>query len=172
MKHIIIFLLVAVSIQQAVTAQPDSTTAVKKPKIFYANVIATDGAILKGLFYQATDSSIVLQTGNKRSNKSLASLSADQISSLSVNRKNSVGRGILWGALIGAGTGSLTVLLTSSSKFLIEATTTIAGIAGGIAGGMIGGIAGALAKKKFIIGGKKEKYINARRELMKKAMIQ
>ncbi|NJO24605.1 MAG: hypothetical protein HC867_00710 [Bacteroidia bacterium] len=98
------------------------------------------------MFYQATDSSIVLQTGNKRSNKSFASLPADQISSLSVKRKNSVGRGILRGALIGVGTGSLTEL-TSSSKFLIEVRTIFSGIAGGIAGGMIGGIAGAVAKR-------------------------
>ncbi|MDB5232931.1 MAG: hypothetical protein JWN76_3736 [Chitinophagaceae bacterium] len=84
-----------------------------------------------------------------------------------LRRKGATAKGILAGALIGAGTGVLLGLIDGSDfkknkdVWCIFCMTTgekaaVYGGAAGLTGGIIGGVIGAFAHKTFIIGGRKE----------------
>jgi hypothetical protein len=125
-------------------------------------------------------------------------IGVDQIQSISLRKKNSV----LKGALIGLGIGALTgviagfvsgddpvqpynsgqdpysalgnVFIAFDNSFAMTAGEKAAGgaILLGGTGAIIGTIVGAIAKKKFIIGGKKEVYRDLQGDLMKRLIVQ
>jgi hypothetical protein len=121
-------------------------------------------------------------------------IGVDQIQSISLRKKNSV----LKGALIGLGVGALTGVIAGLASgddpvqpyysngqdpyglgnFFVALDNSFAMTGGekatggaiflGGTGAIIGAIVGAIAKKKFVIGGKKEVYRDLQGDLMKR----
>ena len=96
----------------------------------------------------------------------------ENISKITYSRKGAVGRGIIIGALSGAVIGTIVGAVSyekpapcdTQNPFCLNldfgAGVSAAGGAalGTLGGGLIGGIIGAVAKKTFIIGGKRESF--------------
>lgn len=120
-------------------------------------------------------------------------MAVDQIKSLSVQRKNpglrgalfGIGLGVLTGVIAGYAEGDDPIMQYSGSDIFsgiaVALNNAFAMTAGekaftygaslGAIGGIIGGITGALAKKKFIIGGRKEKFHDLQGELMRRLVV-
>ena len=124
-------------------------------------------------------------------------IGVDQIQSISLKKKNSVikgaliglGIGVLTGAVIGFASGDDPVESYYSSdqdpfgigNFFVSINNAFAMTAGekalggavllGGTGAIVGVIIGAIAKKKFIIGGKKEVYRDLQGDLMKRLIV-
>jgi len=98
------------------------------------------------------------------------------ISEVTFKRKGSVGRGILIGTISGIVLGGITGYITYKKPDCKDAlicwdfgpgTDAAAGASlGAVTGAIIGGIIGAVAKKTFIIGGKKEKFHHMKTSVM------
>ena len=167
----------------ALQAQQDSAISWNKLKKFNVSVRTMDNKTISGRFYAINDSQ-VLTTSSVRGNHTIP---AENIQSFTMKRKNSV----LRGALIGFGVGALTgviigfasgddPLMETSSDWGITSTINNAfamtagekalgaGIALGTTGAIVGMIIGAVVKKKFIIGGKKQKFVDMQSRLMMK----
>ena len=128
-----------------------------------------------------TDSTIVMVkapvifdhaiTGNNTS-----SIAYQNLSEVSISRKGSVGRGILFGALggmfVGAVAGYISYKPVNCEGSLIcfdfgPGYDAAAGASiGTLAGAMVGGIIGALARKKFVIGGNKNKFTHMKENVL------
>ena len=176
-------------------AQQDSTNSGKKPKIFVTSIRTVDNKIIKGRIYAINDSQVVLAKSVKDFSNPLPVndqqfIPAENIKSFSVKKKNSV----LKGALIGFGAGAVAgivigfasgddpvntepvydpfsaAIVAFSNSFAMTAGEKAVGggLALGVSGAIVGTIIGALAKKKFIIGGKKEKFRDLQSEIMMK----
>ncbi|HYJ39110.1 MAG TPA: hypothetical protein VEV87_10855 [Chitinophagaceae bacterium] len=101
-------------------------------------------------------------------NANTSVISYQNLSEVSIKRKGSVGRGILIGGLsgmfLGGVIGYISYKPTNCQDAIIcfdfgPGTDAAAGASlGTVAGAAIGGIVGALAKKRFIIGGKRDKF--------------
>ena len=176
-------------------AQQDSTKPEKKPKIFIASIRTMDSRIIKGSVYTVNDSQLVLSKSAKNFYPPLPAndqqpIPSENIKSFSVKRKNSV----LKGALIGFGAGAVTGIIAGFASgddpvynepvydpftgILVALNNSLAMTAGekavgaglglGITGAIVGTVIGALAKKKFTINGKKEKFRDLQAEIMMK----
>ena len=170
-------------------AQTDPATA-KKQKVFNASVTTMDGKTLKGYLSAANDTQLILKTNNQQ-----MVVPAENLKSFTVKRKHSALRGALIGFGVGAAAGIIIGLASGDDPVMaynpgpygdplgLEAigvamnnafamTAGEKAIAGGIGlgatGAIVGTIIGAVAKKKFIIGGKKEKFHDLQGDLMKK----
>ncbi len=170
-------------------AQTDSATA-KKQKIFIASVTTMDGKFLKGSISAVNDSQVVLKTY-----KNQLVVPAENLKSFTVKRKHSALRGALIGFGVGAAAGIIIGLASGNDPIMtynpgpygdplgLEAigvamnnafamTAGQKAVAGGIGlgatGAIVGTIIGAVAKKKFIIGGRKEKFHDLQGQLMTK----
>lgn len=116
---------------------------------------------------------------NAINEKDLINIHYGNIEVVRLKRKGSFGRGMLQGALIGFATGAITGLIMGDDPpcspsqqdffglgnafceaFRITAGQKAVGIgsAGAVGGALIGGIIGIVARKRFIIGGNKEKF--------------
>ena len=169
-------------------AQTDPATA-KRQKVFNASVTTMDGKTLKGSLSAANDTQLILKTNNQQ-----MVVPAENLKSFTVKRKHSALRGALIGFGVGAAAGIIIglasgndpvmtypnpnedpLLLGSMVVAMNNAFAMTAGqkaIAGGLGlgatGAIVGTIIGAVAKKKFTIGGKKEKFHDLQGELMTK----
>ncbi len=169
-------------------AQTDSAVE-KKQKIFIASITTMDGKSFKGPLSAVTDTQVILKT-----NANPLSVPAENLKAITLKRKNSVGRGALIGFGIGAAAGIIiglasgddpvmsypnpnedpfgigTAVVAMNNAFAMTAgQKAIAGGLGlGATGAIVGTIIGAVAKKKFTIGGKKEKFHDLQGELMTK----
>jgi len=129
----------------------------------------------------------------KSTNLNMSAMNFDisQINTISTQKKNSG----LKGALIGLGVGALTgvisglasgddpiapytgtfadvfIALGNSFAMTAEEKAVADGIALGLTGAITGFVIGKLAKKKFIIGGKKEVYRDLQGDLMKRLIV-
>jgi hypothetical protein len=125
-------------------------------------------------------------------------MNADQIQSISLRKKNSVLKGALIGLGIGVATGIIAgfasgsdpiqpynsgqdpfsalgnVFIAFDNSFAMTAGEKAVGgaILLGSAGAIAGIIIGAVAKKKFIIGGKKKVYHDLQGDLMRRLIVQ
>jgi hypothetical protein len=167
-------------------AQSDSITSVKKQKTFNASIRTLDHKMINGRLYAINDSQVVLlKSGNNHQY-----ISAENIKSFSLKRKNSVLKGALIGFGIGAVTGIVAGLASGDdpvytepvndpfSGIIVAINNSFAMTAGekalwggiglGTSGAIIGTIIGAVAKMKFIIGGKKEMFRDLQAEMMMK----
>src|SRR5688572_25397914 len=167
-------------------AQSDSITAGKKQKSFTATIRTMDNRMIKGSVYSVNDSQLV----TVRSSNNHQYIPAENIRSFSLQRKNSVLRGALIGFGIGAVAGIVSGLASGNDPVYTEPVydpfSAIAvslnnafamtagekavwgGIGLGATGAIIGAVIGAVAKKKFNIGGKKEKFRDLQSEIMMK----
>ncbi|HEY6505642.1 MAG TPA: hypothetical protein VIZ28_16820 [Chitinophagaceae bacterium] len=168
-----VFLLAAVtSYAQADTIQPPK-------KSYVVKVTTTNSRIIKGMLSSANDSQLVLINSIKAvhvpvSANNMLQVPAENIQSFTMKRKNSGLRGALIGFGIGAFTGIVAGFVSGDDDpdtwFAMTAGEKAVG--GGIllggTGAIIGAIIGGVAKKTFIIGGKKEKFRDLQAELMMK----
>ena len=171
-----------------VKAQTDST-ALKKQKVFIASVKTMDDKLLKAPISAVNDTQLFLRTNNHQ-----LTVPAENVKSFTMKRKNSVLKGALIGFGIGAAAGVIIglasgddpvmsypdpyddpLLLGTMAVAMNNAFAMTAGekaVAGGLGlgatGAIVGTIIGAVAKKKFIIGGKKEKFHDLQGEIMRK----
>jgi hypothetical protein len=169
-------------------AQTDSAPE-KKQKIFIASVTTMDGSFLKGSLAAVNDTQLILKT-----NSNQLSVPAENVKSFTVKRKNSVLKGALIGFGVGAaagiiiglasgddpvmaypnpnedplGLGTMVVAFNNSFAMTAGQKAIVGGLGLGATGAIIGTIIGAVAKKKFIIGGKKEKFHDLQGDLMMK----
>jgi hypothetical protein len=171
-------------------AQFDSTISAKKQKSFIASIQTLDNKMIKGRLYAINDSQVVLV----KSFNEQYQIPVENIRSFSLKRKNSV----LKGALIGFGGGALTGIIIGfasgndpvtpypdpstdifgigtfaagvNNLFAMTAgqKAAAAGLGLGVSGAIIGTIVGVLAKKKFIIAGKRERFHDLQSQIMMK----
>lgn len=200
MKQIIFSTVLLFTIQLSF-GQNDSTVTTKRRIPSMATIHTTGGETVKGWFYKMEDDRVVLLPSKNKNFKLVndnINLGVDQIRTISFRKKNSVLKGTLLGLGIGAVTGIIIGFASGDDKkepyydynqdpygignFFVSinnAFTMTAGekaLAGGIglgvSGAIIGTIIGAVAKKKFIIGGKKEVYRDLQGDLMKRLIVQ
>lgn len=127
----------------------------------------------------------------------LQSVPIEKINTITVRRKNATTRGLFIGMATGAVTGALIGLISGDDKLLpnpdpnndpfglgtfavalhnafsytAEEKALLGAASGAVFGALTGTIIGALAKKKFVIGGKKEKYRDLQGELMRRLLV-
>ena len=169
-------------------AQIDSADAAKQ-KLMIASITTMDGKRINGLLSSVNDSQLVL---NK--SKGQLTVPAENLKSFTLKRKNSVLKGALIGLGIGAaagviiglasgndpvmaypsanddpfGLGTMAVALNNSFAMTAGEKAVAGGLALGATGALVGTIIGAVAKKKFVIGGKKEKFHDLQADVMMK----
>ena len=170
-------------------AQTESST-VKRQKIFITSVTTMDGKTLKGSLSTISDTQFILKTNNQQ-----MVVPAENLKSFTMKRKHSALRGALIGFGVGAAAGIIIGLASGDDPVMtynpgpygdplgLEAIgvamnnafamtagqkAVAGGIGLGVTGAIVGTIIGAVAKKKFIIGGKKEKFHDLQGELMTK----
>ena len=176
---------VAITFSQA---QTDSATQ-KRQKIFIASVTTMDSKFLTGSLAAVNDTQLILKT-----NSNQLRVPAENVKSFTVKRKNSALRGALIGFGVGAaagiiiglasgsdpvmaypnpnedpiGLGTMVVAMNNAFAMTAGQKAVAAGLGLGATGAIVGTIIGAVAKKKFIIGGKKEKFHDLQGDLMKR----
>jgi len=168
--------------------QTDSGSVVKQ-KNFIVSVRTVDNSLIKGRFHSMNDSQFILKTFNGE-----RSIPSENLSSITLKRKNSVLRGTLFGLGIGAVTGIIiglasgddpvmsypdassdpygigTFFTSLNNAFAMTAgeKAVAAGVGLGATGAVVGAIIGAVAKKKFIIHGRREKFHDLQSAIMMK----
>ena len=180
--------------------QTDSTAKTKKIVPYQAIIRTMGGDKAKGWLYKIDDNNIYLLPSKKikpaelnSTNFNMSAMNYDisQINTISTQKKNAG----MKGALIGLGTGALTgviigfasgddpvtpytgsfadVFIAIGNAFAMtaEEKALANGIALGVTGAITGFVIGKLAKKKFIIGGKKEVYRDLQGDLMKRLIV-
>jgi hypothetical protein len=127
----------------------------------------------------------------------LTTVAAGQIENIATRKRNSVVKGCLIGLAVGVftgavggfisgddrleeypsaandpyGLGALGTSLHNSFAMTAGEKALVAGAGLGVTGAIIGTIIGAVAKKKFIIGGKKEKYRDLAGDLNRRLLV-
>ena len=167
-------------------AQSDSLSG-KKQKNLVASINSIDKKIIKGNVFAVNHSQVVLKTYNGSQY-----VSAENIRTFTLKRRNSVLRGALIGLGIGAVTGVIIGFASGNDPIMsydnpndpfgigaslnnmFAMTAGQKAVAGGLflgtTGAVVGAIIGAVAKKKFIIGGRKQKFHDLQGEIMMKLL--
>ena len=184
-----IFLAAACSMLVVIVKAQTDATAVKKQKVFIASVKTMDAKKLKGPISAVNDTQLILKTNNRQ-----LSVPAENLKSFTMKRKNSVLKGALIGFAMGAAAGVIiglasgddpmmsypdpyndplflgTMVVAMNNAFAMTAgeKAVAGGLGLGATGAIVGTIIGAVAKKKFIIGGKKEKFHDLQGDIMMK----
>lgn len=169
-------------------AQTDSTAGTRH-KLMIASITTMDGQRINGLLSAVNDSQLLLRKPNGQ-----LTVRAENLRSFTLKRKNSVLKGALIGFGVGAvagvlvgfasgndpvmaypnpgddpfGIGSMGVALHNSFAMTAGQKAVAGGLGLGVTGAIVGTIIGAVAKKKFVIGGKKEKFHDLQADVMMK----
>lgn len=159
-------------------AQPLEPVQAKKIIPYKAVIDLNDGMVAKGWLYQAEPDQIILRTGKIKTGK-FYTLTPEQIDRIKIYRKAHVGRGALFGALVGMAIGAVAGYASGDDEncdwcfmyYTAGEKALIYGFVGMELGGAIGTAIGALSKKTFLIKGKKENYIQNYQAIVEKAMI-
>lgn len=161
-----------------------------KHKTLKFTISTTEAKTQKGFLTEFKDTTLLISlnpypygTLNLSTNE-YKQYSIQDISSIKMQRKGSVGRGILIGTISGAFIGIASGFIAGDDKiytaqedpwgianaFRLTATEKALGLGtlGALGGGITGGIIGALAHKKFIIGGKKENFDSMKMTVLEK----
>jgi hypothetical protein len=183
MKKVSFFMAHALMAALTLQAQDQIPVQPTEYKAFNASIQTLDDRAIYGSLYAVSDSQLVL----KGSSGQLFSIASENLKTLSIKRKNSVlrgaligfGIGVLSGAVIGFASGDDPIVqpgpddfwgigaAVSNSFAMTAGEKAIAGgIVMGVSGAIIGTVVGALVKKRFIIGGRKEKYRDLQADLM------
>ena len=156
------------------------SSAKYKPRIFRAYVYGNDSIYSRDFIAYAKDSSIAISKLPLPFNKAPAQdanvslIPYSSIDYIKIQRKGSVGRGIVTGVLSGFFAGILIGLAEGGddpdSWFAYSAgeKAIMYGATAGIAGGIIGAIIGGVARKKFIINKTPSKLQEMNRRLLEK----
>lgn len=139
-----------------------------------------DQGYLAGL----ADSGIVLVKGPVAFDHSLKGTNANiiayqNLSEVRIQRKGSVGRGVLFGALSGMVVGGVVGYMSYHKPVPCDGSTLCitwdfgpgydalgGAILGTVSGAIIGGIIGAVGKKKFVIGGNRNKFSHMKQNVL------
>lgn len=178
MKQIIIpFFFILMTVQ---TAQAQDLNFKAKEEYFHCRVYSLDGLLHKGWLGYLTDSSLLVAKNptflqsETYPKESMRSFDFSSIRQLQLQRKGSVGRGILYGSLIGVASGFIAGLAMGNDPdgTIIKTTAAEKGavlaVTGGLGGALIGGIIGALAHKTFIIQGRKKKFVEMKETVLER----
>lgn len=184
-----ILLVTACSLFIIVSKAQTGSAAQMKQKLMIANITTMDGQRISGLLSSVNDSQLVLAKS-----KGQLTVPAENLKSFTLKRKNSVLKGALIGFGIGAvagviiglasgddpvmsypdpyndplGLGSFGVALNNAFAMTAGEKAVAGGLGLGATGAIVGTIIGAVAKKKFVIGGKKEKFHDLQADVMMK----
>ncbi len=165
--------------------------------IYKARILSTTKDVHFGFLNRITDSMLILS--NKPVALEYSSPDENQLQNfhytgldkVQLQRKGSVGRGILHGSLIGLATGFIVGLVQGDDPIVTPAQGTgdwgvlgaglqnafrmtafekglVGGMSGSVMGAITGGILGAVAHKRFIIHGKKEKFTSMRLSILER----
>jgi len=184
-----ILLIAACSLFIVVSKAQTDSAAQTKQKLMIANITTMDGQKINGLLSAVNDSQLVL-------NKYTGALTvpAENLKSFTLKRKHSILKGALIGFGVGAaagiiiglasgndpvmaypnpgedplGLGTMAVALNNSFAMTAGEKAALGGLGLGTTGAIIGTIIGAVARKKFVIGGKKEKFHDLQADVMLK----
>lgn len=154
-------------------------------KIYKVSIAQTSAKIATGYLVAIKDTVLSLTPDaasihfNAIEEKKLEKIHYSNIEQVTLKRKGSTGRGMLQGALIGFATGAITGLimrddppcypsqqdffgigtaLCEDSRITAGQKAVATGSIGAVGGALFGGIIGSVARKRFIIGGNKEKF--------------
>jgi len=167
-------------------AQTDSPSATKQ-KLMIASITTMDGKRINGLLSSVNDSQLVLNKSNGQ-----MTVPAENLKSFTLKRKHSVLKGALIGFGVGAaagiiiglasgndpvmtypnpnddplGLGTMVVAMNNAFAMTAGEKAVAGGLGLGATGAIVGTIIGAVAKKKFVIGGKKEKFHDLQADVM------
>lgn len=194
----VILLAIQTMAQTDSVATAPETPAQKGP--YKATIKTIDGKTQQGWLYQVNDSQVVLLKNVKELSTKYDELlqptgsftvPADQVHTISLKRKNAGLKGMLIGFGVGALYGIVSGFIsgddpvtpytgTFADAFIgignaFAMTAGEKAVAGGLifgtGGAIVGLIIGSVAKKKFTIGGKKEKVRDLHAELVQKNII-
>lgn len=182
-----------------ITFSDEKPVTKKGPRV--ATITLLDGIKQKGILYQLNDSQVVLLENIKGSTTNWKkpdftplnqfTIPTDQINTITFKKKNAglkgmligMGIGIFTGAVIGFASGDdeITPYNGDLGDVFIALGNAFAQTAGekaltgaaalGTGGALVGLVVGSVAKKKFTIGGKKEKVRDLHAELIKRKII-
>lgn len=135
-------------------------TKLKKMKVI---IVDTSGIRSTGYLSGFSDSTIKLSAAVTKPGTSTFNYNYANIGDITIKRKGSVPKGILIGALTGALIGVAAGFIEGDDKegwimFSAADKALIYGVFGGGIGAGAGAIGGAIVRKKFIIGGNKQKF--------------
>jgi hypothetical protein len=174
-------ILLAITLCNALAPQAVADSLPRNFWKFRTTIVTNTAEMQTGYLYKIDDSTLhvtaVMLSGNTVPNGKLnvQEYKYADINSVKLKRHNSIGRGMLFGGLIGFGTGSLIGFASGDdSKDQLFAMTAGAkaiglGMLMGTTGALVGLILGAVAHKKFIIGGNREKFQEMKTDLLHRA---
>ena len=160
-----------------------------KQKAMVVSITTMDGQRINGLLAGVNDSGLVLNNY-----KCLLTVPAENLKSFTLKRKHSVLKGALIGFGVGAAAGVIMGLASGNDRvvaypnpgedplgigtfaaglnnaFAMTAgeKAVLGGLGLGATGAIVGTIIGTVARKKFVIGGRKEKFHDLQADVMMK----
>ncbi len=140
---------------------------------FRTRIINADSNIIKGYIAGFNDSVLSIYRLNNKTNRE-QQFNYQDLSRISFKRTNGVWRGMLWGFIIGAGSGVLYGYASGTDHngwfgFTAGEKALVYGTINGVKGITVGAIIGALARTTITIHGKKERYDRLKANLRKYA---
>ena len=145
---------------------------------FKIEVVDSVDRVQFGYLAAVTDSAIVVFKSpvvfdQSLSNTNVNTIAYQNLQEVIVKRKGSVGRGILIGSFSGFVAGAVvgaTTYRPCNGEYCLDpgqgGQAIGVGLLGAIGGGIVGGIIGSVAKKTFIIGGRKENFRKMKKSIL------
>lgn len=187
MRYLILFLLLFT------TSAIIASDSIPKKKIYKVMVTTASNAIFQGYLKDFRNDHLVYT--KKEEQFGASALSTDkfilynELASVKLKRKGSVGRGALYGGIIGLATGALIGFIEGDDKItpysgdpLVDIFIGLGnafamtagekavtyGLAAGGGGAIAGVIFGAVARKKFIIGSNRNKFDSMKTDVLQR----
>jgi hypothetical protein len=191
---LLLYLVGTLTAQDSSTGAPGiagnfGTSVILRKKIFKTTIILANGSVNKGYLASLSDSVLSLspyplpvQSGAYPQHP-WQTFDYSSLQTVRLQRKASLGRGLLYGALTGLTVGVLAGMIEGSDpdqtvqipdffgagsfSFTVRGTTSleksiVLGATGMLTGAIIGGVIGLLSHKKFTLRGKRQKFLDMR----------
>jgi hypothetical protein len=197
MKKTIIGVGLLLCLTGNLTAQ-DSIPGILRKRIFKMTITMADGSVNKGYLASLSDSVLSMspfplpaQSGAYPQHP-WQSFGYSQLQTVRLQRKSSLGRGILYGALTGLTVGVISGLVQGNDpdktvqipnffvggyfNITVRGATAleksiVLGATGMLTGAIIGGIIGLLSHKKFTLGGSRQRFLDMRSSVYDKIYL-